>query len=150
MALQIPGIEDKTRMAVDAYIRDTEELLAKDIYNLGAVLVPLPNTDEEMKKAREAAPNAIPYFNEVIEKFPKTDYADLSYVQLGMSYEYLEDWEKSEKAYGDLVAKYTDSNGNPIAPFSQNVVQALAFARQRKGKIMAYRLSIRAREQSEE
>jgi hypothetical protein len=102
-----------------------------------------------MKKAREAAPGAIPFFNEVIEKFPKTDYADLSYVQLGMSYEYLEDWKKSEKAYGDLVAKYTDASGNPIAPFSQNVVQALAFARQRKGKIMAYRLSIRAREQSE-
>jgi hypothetical protein len=58
-------------------------------------------------------------------------------------------WTKSEKAYGDLVAKYTDENGNPVAPFSQNVVQAVTFARQRIAKVLAYLLSIKAREQSE-
>jgi len=29
-------------------------------------------------------------------------------------YVYLEEWEDSEKAYGELVQKYTDENGNPI------------------------------------
>ncbi|MFC1717899.1 hypothetical protein ACFL6S_29835, partial [Candidatus Poribacteria bacterium] len=72
-----------------------------------------------------------------------------SLVQLGMCYEYLEDWESSEKSYGDLIKKYTDANGNRIAPFSQNVVQALEYALRRKGDIMAYRLSIRAAQQSE-
>jgi tetratricopeptide (TPR) repeat protein len=149
-AMQVPGIEAKTRMAVEAYIRDTEELLARDIYNLGASMIPVPTNDAETQAAKEKSPAAIPHFEDVINSFPNTDYADLSYVQLGMCYEYLEDWTKSEKAYGDLVAKYTDENGNPVAPFSQNVVQAVAFARQRKAKIMAYRLSLRAREQSQE
>jgi hypothetical protein len=66
-----------------------------------------------------------------------------------MCYEYLDEWEDSEKAYGDLIKKYTDENGNPIAPFSQGVTQAIQFARRRKGDIMAYRLSIRAQEQSQ-
>jgi tetratricopeptide (TPR) repeat protein len=101
-----------------------------------------------MLKAKEIAPKAVPYFNEVIEKFPNTDYADLSYVQLGMCYEYLENWEESEKSYGDLIKKYTDENGNPVAPYSQNVVQAVAYARRRKGDIMAYRLSIKAAQQA--
>ena len=148
-ALQVPGIEDKTRRAVEAYIRDTEELLARGIYNMGAAMIPVPSTDAEKRQAKENSPKAIPYFEEVIESFPETDYADLSYVQLGMCYEYLEKWEDSEKAYGDLINKYTDANGNAVSPFSQNVVQAVAFARQRKGKIMAYRLSIKARKQSE-
>ncbi|MFC1718552.1 tetratricopeptide repeat protein, partial [Candidatus Poribacteria bacterium] len=94
-ALQVPGIEAKTRMAVESYISETEGLLARDIYNIGSALVPLPQTDEQLAKAKETAPEAIPYFNEVIEKFPNTDFADLSLVQLGMCYEYLEDWESS-------------------------------------------------------
>jgi hypothetical protein len=61
---------------------------------------------------------------------------------LGLCYEYLEQWQESEDAYGGLINKYTDENGNPITPFSDNVVQAIRFARDRKGKIMAYRLSI--------
>ncbi|MFC1718012.1 hypothetical protein ACFL6S_30405, partial [Candidatus Poribacteria bacterium] len=67
-----------------------------------------------------------------------------SLVQLGMCYEYLEDWESSEKSYTDLINKYTDENGNRIAPFSQNVVQALEYAVRRKGDIMAYRLQLLA------
>jgi len=148
-ALLVPGIENQTRMAVEAYARDTEELLARDIYNLGASLVPLPNTEAEIKKVKENTPKAVPYFNDVISNFPNTDYADLSYVQLGMCYEYLEQWEDAEKAYGSLIKKYTDESGNAIVPFSQNVVQAVQFARKRKTDIMAYRLSIRIQEQSE-
>jgi tetratricopeptide (TPR) repeat protein len=94
------------------------------------------------------APKAIPYFKEVIETLPNTDYADLSYVQLGLCYEYLEQWEEAENAYGELLQKYTDQDGNPISPFSENVVQAVQFARDRKGKIMAYRLSLKTQEQS--
>jgi len=148
-ALQVPGIEATTRMAVEGYARDTAELIARDIYNIGAALVPLANTDAERAVAKESAPKAIPYFDDVIEKFPKTDFADLAYVQLGMCYEYLDKWEESEKAYGDLIKKYTDDNGNPVTPFSQGVVQAVQFARRRKGDIMAYRLSLRAQEQSQ-
>ena len=135
-------------MSVEGFIKETEELLARDIYNIGAALVPLPQTDEAMEKAKENAPGAIKYFDDVIAKFPNTDYADLSHVQLGMCHEYLENWEESEKSYGDLIKKYTDENGNLISPFSQNVLQALNYARRRKGEIMAYRLSLRAREQA--
>ena len=148
-ALQVPGIVNTTRMAVEAYIRETEEVLARGMYNLGASIIPVPDTDAQMVQAKANAPTAIPFFEEVIENFPDTDFADLSHVQLGMCYEYLEKYDDAEKSYGDLIAKYTDENGNSVSPFSQNVVQAVAFARQRKGKIMAYRLSIRAREQSQ-
>ena len=116
---------------------------------MGASIIPVPDTEVQRQQARANAPAAIPHFNEVIKNFPNTDYADLSYVQLGMCYEYLDQYDDAEKAYGALIAKYTDENGNRISPFSQNVVQAVAFATQRKGRIMAYRLSIRAREQSE-
>jgi tetratricopeptide (TPR) repeat protein len=145
-ALQVPGIEAKTRMTVENYIRETEEFLAGDTYNTGYALV-LYDMDEATKKAN--APKAVPYFEEVINTLPNTDYADLSYVQLGLCYEYLEQWRKAEDAYGTLIKKYTDANGNPITPFSESVVQALQFARDRKGKIMAYRLSIELQEKQQ-
>ena len=94
------------------------------------------------------APRAIPLFREVIEKFPDTEYADRSYYQLGQCYQLLEDWENSEKAYGELVARYTDEDGNPIPPSARSVVRAVKYARQRKGEIKAYRLSIKAKQQS--
>ena len=143
-ALQVPGIDSRTRMTVEAYARETEELLAMDTYNVGAALVPLD--DVELRKAN--APKAIPYFEEVIEMLPDTDYADLSHVQLGMCYEYLEQWENAESAYGELIQKYTDETGNPVTPFSENVVQAVRYARKRKGELMAYRLSISIQQQS--
>lgn len=145
-ALQVPGIESKTRMSVEAFIRETEELLARDTYNAGAGLVPF-DIDIELKRA--SAPQAIPLFKEVINTLPNTDYADLSYVQLGLCYEYLEKWQEGLDAYGELLTKYMDENGNTILPFSENVVQALQFARDRKAKIMAYLISIKAREESQ-
>jgi len=145
-ALQVPGIETKTRMQVEAFMRETEELLAIDTYSLGASLVPF---GAGLEANKENAPKAIPYFKEVIATLPNTDHADLSYVQLGLCYEYLEQWEEAEKAYGDLIQKYTDADGNPVSPFSENVVQAVQFAKDRKAKIMAYRISIRTQQQSE-
>ena len=145
-ALQVPGIETKTRMSVEAFIKETEELLGKDIYNAGAGLVPF---DSDIKLKRDNAPKAIPLFEEVINTLPDTDYADLSYVQLGLCYEYLEKWQEGLGAYGELIMKYTDENGNTISPFSENVVQALQFAKDRKAKIMAYLISIKAREESQ-
>jgi tetratricopeptide (TPR) repeat protein len=145
-ALQVPGIETKTKMSVEAFIRETEELLARDTYNAGSVLVPY---DSEITEKRENAPKAIPYFEDVINNLPSTDYADLSYVQLGLCYEYLEKWQEAQDAYGELINKYMDENGNTISPFSDNVVQALQFAKDRKAKIMAYLISIKAREESQ-
>ena len=46
---------------------------------------------------------------------------------------------------GKTLRKYTDEKGNPISPFSKNVGHAVRFARDRKEKIMDYRLSIEAR-----
>jgi len=145
-ALKVPGIKTRTRMAVEGYIKETEELFARDIYSIGIALIPLSNANAGMQQARKNAPKAIPYFREIIEKLPGTSYADLSYIQLGVCYEYLENWEESEKSYAGLIKKYTDENGNPTAPFSQNVLQAVTFARRRKGDIMAYRLSIKAKQ----
>ena len=145
-ALQVPGVETKTRMTVENYVKETEEFLAGDTYNAGYALV-LYDMDEATKRAN--APKAVPYFEEVINTLPNTDYADLSYVQLGLCYEYLEQWREAEDAYGTLIKKYMDANGNPITPFSESVVQALQFARDRKGKIMAYRLSIELQEKQQ-
>jgi hypothetical protein len=66
-----------------------------------------------------------------------------------LCYEYLEKWQEGLDAYGQLIMKYTDANGNTISPFSENVVQALQFAKDRKGRIMAYLISIKAREESQ-
>ena len=85
----------------------------------------------------------------MIDTLPNTDYADLAYVQLGLCYEYMEDWENAENSYGTLIQKYTDENGNPITPLSEGVVQAVAYARSRKGAIMACRIALKAREQSQ-
>ena len=131
-ALQVHGIQEKTKATVEAYIRETEESLARDLYNAGAKLVPY-EASLETKGAN--APKAIPYFKEVIETVPNTDHADLSYVQLGLCYEYLGQWQDAEKAYEGLIQKYTDENGNPISPFSDNIIQALRFARDRIQKI---------------
>ncbi len=124
----------------------TERSPAADKYNAGAALVPSNAREISLEERRINAPKAIPLFKEVIEEFPDTDYADLSYVQLGLCYEYLEQWEEAEKAYGELIARYTDQNANAIPPSSQNVVQAVRFARNRKPKITAYRLSIKAKQ----
>jgi len=35
-------------------------------------------------------------------------------------------------AYGKLLRKYTDSKGNPIVPYSDNVVSAVEFAKGRR------------------
>ncbi|MGQ9610350.1 MAG: tetratricopeptide repeat protein [bacterium] len=145
--LRVPGIDAKTKSNLEAYVRETEELLAKDTYEAAQALVPYESADIEKKKAN--APRAIALFNEVINNYPDTDYADLSHVQIGLAYEILEQWENAEKAYTKLIAKYTDKKGNPITPFSENVVQAVQFARQRKSQILAYRMSLRAREQSQ-
>ena len=145
-ALQVPDVESKTRAQVEVYIKETEELLARDIYIAGSALVPY----EAKLKTKEAnAPKAINYFKEVIETLPNTDYADLSYVQLGLCYEYLEEWKEAEEAYGELIKKYTDKDGNPVTPFSEDVLQALRFARDRKARIMAYRISILISDESQ-
>ena len=88
--------------------RHKEALLAREIYSTGTALVPLPSNDTERQRNKENAPKAIPYFKDVIKRFPHTDYADLSYVQLGLCHEYLEHWDEAEKAYEALIRKYTD------------------------------------------
>ena len=134
-ALKLPGIEEKAKAEVELRIRQIEGLLAGDIYKIGVALVPLPQSDEAMRKVKEKAPEAIKYFNAVTAKFPNTDYADLSYVQLGMCYEYLEKWKEAEEAYEGLIQKYTDEKGNPITPFSENVRAALRYARERLAQL---------------
>jgi hypothetical protein len=41
----------------------------------------------------------------------------------------LEQWDNAEKSYTRLIAKYTDKKGNAITPYSENVVQAVQFAK---------------------
>ena len=77
-----------------------------------------------------------------IDTMPNTNYADLSYMQIGLCNEYLEKWKEAEDAYTALVEKYTDEYDRPIIPSSENVVQAVNFAKDRKDKIMGYRLSL--------
>jgi len=127
--------------------KKTVDSPAANKYNAGAALVPDNAREMSLEERKINAPKAIPLFKEVIEEFPDTDYAALSYVQLGLCYEYLEYWEGAEKAYEELIAKYTDQNANAISPSSQNVVQAVQFARNRKAKITAYRLHIEAKQQ---
>ncbi len=144
-ALELPGTEEKAKAEAELCIRQIEELLAGYIYKIGAALIPLPQSDEAMRKAKEKAPEAIKYFNTVIAEFPNTDYADLSYVQLGMCYEYLEKWEEAEEAYEGLIQKYTDEKGNPITPFSENARAALRYARERLAqlptKLLAFKVN---------
>lgn len=122
-----------------ASVQYREELLAQKIYNTGAALVPYA-ADMEVKKAN--ASQAIHRFRDVIKRFPHTDYADLSYVQLGLCHEYLEQWEKAEKAYEALIQKYTDEKGKPMSPYSENVRQALQFAKDRMHRLRMYRLPL--------
>ena len=116
-------------------------MLAREIYNTGSVLVPV-HADMEVKKAN--ASKAIHHFEDVIKRFPNTDHADFSYVQLGLCYEYLEQWEDAEEAYETLIQEYTDESGKPISPYSENFIQALRFARDRLQKLQMRLLIARA------
>ncbi|MDQ1316431.1 MAG: Tetratricopeptide repeat protein, partial [Candidatus Poribacteria bacterium] len=144
--LQVPNIENKTKQALEIYVRETESLLAQKPYSLALQLVPTEGTNPELKK--QNAPKAIPILNNIISTYPDTDVADLSYVQLGLCYESLEQWDNAISAYGKLLKKYTDSKGNPIIPYSDNVVAAVEFAKGRRTSIMSFQASTRASKQS--
>jgi len=144
--LQAPEIEAKTKLSLENYIQETEGLLAQGPYQSALQLVPSEGTSPEVKK--QNAPRAITILNEVISTYPNTDIADLSYVQLGLCYEALEQWDNVVNAYGRLLKKYTDSKGNPVMPYSDNVVSAVEFARSRRNQIMAFQASLKASQQS--
>jgi tetratricopeptide (TPR) repeat protein len=135
-ALQAYGVDNKTRMEMKNYIVETEKLIAINIYNIGAELVSL-RLPVELRKTN--ANEAIGYFKEILNKYPHTDYADLSRVQLGLCYEYLEEWEKAEKWYDSLIEKYTDDDGEIIKPFSEDIIRALEFSIERKNQLLFYR-----------
>ena len=144
--LQVPEIEPKTKQSLENYVKETEEILAQKPYQTALQLVPTEGTDPAQKK--QNAPRAIPILNEIISTYPNTDIADLSYVQLGLCYEALEQWDNAVNAYGKLLKKYTDSKGNPIVPYTDNVVSAVEFAKARRTQIMAFQASMRAAQQS--
>jgi len=146
LGLQVPNIENKTKQSLEAYIRETESLLAQKPYQTALQLVPTEGTDPEKK--RQNAPRAIPILNDIISTYPNTDVADLSYVQLGLCYEALEQWDNAISAYAKLLKKYTDAKGNPIVPYSDNVVAAVEFAKGRRTSIMAFQASMKASKQS--
>lgn len=127
-ALQVHEIESETKAKIELYIKETEELLAKIRYDAGYTLVPF---DADMEKRKTNAPKAIPYFQKIVDDLPNTDYAVLSYVQLGLCYEYLEKWDDAERVYKELISKYTDELGNPITHPSEIINQAIKFARER-------------------
>jgi tetratricopeptide (TPR) repeat protein len=144
--LQVPNIESKTRQSLEAYSRETESLLAQKPYSQALLLVPTEGTNPDIK--RQNAPKAIPILNNIISTYPNTDVADLSYVQLGLCYESLEQWDNAISAYGKLLKKYTDSKGNPIIPYSDNVVSAVEFAKGRRNSIMSFQSATKAAKQS--
>ncbi|HGJ66668.1 TPA: tetratricopeptide repeat protein, partial [bacterium] len=132
--LQVPGIEAKTKQSLEVYAKETEEILAQGPYSQALKLVPTAGTDPQTAKLN--APKAIQMFNQIISQYPNTDIADLSIVQIGLSYEAMEQWEEAANAYARLLKKYTDSRGNPIIPFSDNVVSAVEFAKGRRTQIL--------------
>jgi tetratricopeptide (TPR) repeat protein len=146
LGLQVPSIETKTKQSLEAYVRETESLLAQKPYSQALQLVPTEGTNPDVK--RQNAPRAIPILNDIISTYPNTDVADLSYVQLGLCYESLEQWDNAISAYGKLLKKYTDSKGNPVVPYSENVVAAVEFAKGRRTSIMAFQASTKASKQS--
>lgn len=135
--LQVPGIEAKTKQSLESYIKETEELIVQGPYQTALSLVPTEGTDAEKKKAN--APRAIQILNDIIANYPNTDIADLSYVQLGICYEALEQWDNAINAYGRLLKKYTDAKGNPIVPYSDNVVSAVEYAKGRRNQLLAFK-----------
>jgi TolA-binding protein len=146
LGLQVTNIEAKTKQSLGEYVRETESLLAQEPYQMALQLVPTEGTDPEKK--RQNAPRAIQILNGVINTYPNTDIADLSYVQLGLCYESLEQWDNAVSAYGKLMKKYTDSKGNPIIPYTDSVVSAVGFAKGRRTQIMAFQASTKASKQS--
>lgn len=140
--LQVPGIEAKTKQSLEAYVKETEELLAQGPYQQALKIVPSAGTDPATAKAN--APRAIQILNQIISQYPNTDIADLSIVQIGLSYEATEQWAEASNAYARLLKKYTDSRGNPIIPFSDNVVSAVEFAKQRRTQILNFQAASKA------
>jgi len=140
--LAVPSIEQKTRQSLDLYVRETEELLAQEPYSEALKLVPTAGTDAQT--ARMNAPKAIQILNKIIVDYPSTDIADLAIVQIGLSYEAMEQWDNASNAYARLLKKYTDSKGNQIIPFSDNVVSAVEFARGRRTQILNFQAASKA------
>jgi tetratricopeptide (TPR) repeat protein len=132
--LQVPSIEQKTKDSLQGYIKETEELLARGPYQIALNLVPVEGTDIEKKKVN--APRAIQILNDLIANYPNTDIADISIVQIGLCYEALEQWDNATNAYARLLKKYTDARGNPIIPYTDDVVSALAYAKGRRTQLL--------------
>jgi len=140
--LQVPGIEQKTKGSLELYSKETEELLAQTPYSNALRFVPTGGTDPQT--ARMNAPKAIQMLNQIIVDYPSTDIADLAIVQIGLSYEAMEQWDNASNAYARLLKKYTDSRGNPIIPFSDNVVSAVEFAKGRRTQILNFQAANKA------
>jgi hypothetical protein len=59
-----------------------------------------------------------------------------------LCYEALEQWDNAINAYGRLVKKYTDARGNPILPYSENVVAGVAYAKGRRTQLLFFKQQI--------
>jgi tetratricopeptide (TPR) repeat protein len=140
-AMQVPNVDPKVKGQAEGFLRDTEESVAYDLYNKGLEMVDEAKRlkgEAQRKKAQEV----VDFFNNLIQKYPDTTSADIAYVQIGLAYEILEDWEKAMKAYETLRMKYVDESGKEIIPDSDSVIKALDYARQRYALVYQYYVSL--------
>lgn len=144
-ALAVPNIDEQTKKQAEGFLRDTEEEVATVIYTKGLAMV------EEAKRLkgeaqRKKTQEVIDFFKKLIEKYPNTASAEIAYVQIGLAYELMEDWENAMKAYEALRMKYIDKQtGREIVPDRDDVLKALEYAKQRYAMVFAYYKSLQQR-----
>ena len=141
-ALKVPGISQETKTDADMYLRETQTALAYYEYK---------NAETVLSRARTALTDEIPdktneaimAYQAIIDKYPKTKYADLSFLQIADSYlliadsskgaEAQEKYQKAIKAYDELWTKYQTA-----PPSDAQVSQAVKRAQQQIGVISNY------------
>ena len=141
-ALKVPGISQETKTDADMYLRETQTALAYYEYK---------NAETVLNRARTALTDEIPdktneaimAYQAIIDKYPKTKYADLSFLQIADSYlliadsskgaEAQEKYQKAIKAYDELWTKYQTA-----PPSDAQVSQAVKRAQQQIGVISNY------------
>ena len=139
-ALNIPGINAKSKETASLYLRDTERALSADVY-----IQATSHLDEaKLTRGDEQKPaleKVIAEFRNIIQTYPNTKYGDLAYVQIGEAYMVLaasndDYYNYALDAFDALWSKYSAK-----PPVDTQVNQALKYGQKQISTITEYMTS---------
>jgi len=141
---KFPGISAELKKKAKRWISETDNIIVKPSYDKAvAELRKAENTSIPLDKQKQHAKAALALFNNIVTEHKNCVYVDNVTVSIGATYEILEEWDKSLKAYQKIVVRYAESLSEQAARSTQlnnATVSLIAYAKQRIGAIQVYLL----------